>query len=186
MENTVNQEIATRLKSGREEAGLSVADCAAKLSVSPAQLTAYESGETDIPVALLHNAAPVLGVTTTELMTGEPAKLRKYALVRAGKGVAVQRRKEYGYRSLAYNFEGRRMEPMYITVPAGDPQPAAEMPSHSGEEFHYCLEGSFRLEIGEHSVTVNAGDSIYFDATCPHRLTALGGESAKTLAIITM
>ncbi|MDR0532001.1 MAG: cupin domain-containing protein [Oscillospiraceae bacterium] len=182
----LNQEIGQRLRGLRELCELDAAAFAARAGVDQAELLAYESGAHDIPVSVLHNVAQAFGVSTTELMTGESAKLHQYCVVRGGGGVSVNRREEYDYRSLAYNFAARRMEPMYITIQPGGREEPFHLNSHSGQEFHYCLEGAFAIRIGEHIVTLEQGDSIYFDSSYPHGMKALGGAQAKSLVIITM
>lgn len=180
----LNSEIGQRLRGARELNDLSPDALAAELQITAAELAAYEAGEKDISVSVLHNASAILGVSITELMTGEAARLRQYSLVRREKGVAVDRRATYDYRSLGYNFEGREMDPYLITIPPGGDD--FHLNSHSGQEFHYCLEGSFAIRIGSHSITLGEGDSVYFDSSCPHGMVALGGKPALSLVIITM
>jgi transcriptional regulator with XRE-family HTH domain len=182
--NELNQEIGQRLQGLRELSGAGAADFARAAGIDEETLAAYEAGERDIPVSVLHNVAQAYGVSITELMTGEAARLRQYCLVRKGKGVAVERREAYGYRSMGYNFEGRQMDPYLITIPPGDDD--FHLNTHSGQEFHYCLEGSFIIQIGDHRITLGEGDSIYFDSAYPHGMKALGGKPVKSLVIITM
>jgi transcriptional regulator with XRE-family HTH domain len=183
--NQINQDIGQRLRAVRELAELDAQAFAAQIGIAAAELLQYEAGEADIPVSVLHNAAQAFGVSTTELMTGEAARLHQYSVVRAGKGVAVERRAAYGYQSLAYNFAGRAMEPMLITIQPGEPGTPIHRTAHPGQEFHYCLEGTFDIEIGGHRITMGAGDSVYFDSSCPHGMQALHGRPARALVIIT-
>jgi len=46
---------------------------------------------------------------------------------------------------------------------------------HGGQEFDYVLSGSLRFRIGEHETILEAGDSIYYDATVPHGMVAVEG-----------
>jgi quercetin dioxygenase-like cupin family protein len=41
-----------------------------------------------------------------------------------------------------------------------------------------------QLLIGGNDITLNEGDSIYFDATKPHGMKALNGNNARFLAVI--
>ena len=45
-------------------------------------------------------------------------------------------------------------------------------------------EGTLELTIGKKVLVLEAGDSIYFDATQPHAMRALNGKAVKFLAII--
>jgi mannose-6-phosphate isomerase-like protein (cupin superfamily) len=184
--NNSNVEIGQRLRGARELSGQDEASFAGALGIAVEELRAYEAGERDTPVSVMQGVAALCGVTTTELMTGEPARLRQYCVVRRDKGVAVQRREAYGYRSLAYNFAGREMEPMFITIPPAAEDEPFNLNTHKGQEFHFCLEGAFIIQVGDHRITMGQGDSIYFDSAYPHGMKALGGQPAKALVIITM
>ncbi len=184
--NERNQEIGLRLREARELNGQSEEAFAASVGIALTELQSYEAGESDIPVSVIHNVAAQYGVSTTELMTGEAAKLHQYCVVRKNKGVAVDRREAYGYRSLAYNFAEREMEPMFITIQPGAQDAPFSLNTHKGQEFHYCLEGEFIIQVGDHRITMGEGDSIYFDSAYPHGMKALGGKPARALVIITM
>jgi len=41
-----------------------------------------------------------------------------------------------------------------------------------------------RISIDDHTVELSPGDSIYFDATHPHGMKALGGKPARFIAVI--
>lgn len=180
----VNREIGERIKGIRELSDLSVAELAGKVNTTPELLSRYESGAVDIPVSILHDISNELDIGMTELLTGESAKLSVYSVVRKDRGVGVDRRAAYDYKALAYNFANRKMDPFLITI---EPKPDGEPFSlnvHGGHEFHYCLEGSFKIKIDKHEIIIGEGDSIYFDSTYPHGMKALNGLPARELVII--
>ncbi|MDR1734104.1 MAG: XRE family transcriptional regulator [Oscillospiraceae bacterium] len=181
----INREIAQRIASSREEANLTPEAFAEKTGIDAETLKRYESGDLEIPVAALHNMAPVLGVSVTELMTGEPAKLHRYCIVRAGKGAAVNRKPSYHYRALASNYAAHEMEPYFITIPVKPEEEPFEMTRHTGQEFHYVLTGSYAVRIANDVLILQPGDSLYFDASQPHGLKALNGEAAQAIIVIT-
>ncbi len=142
----VNREIGERIRGIRELSELTVEALAKKVHATPEQLALYEAGETDIPVSILHDISNELNISMTELLTGETAKLSTYSVVRADRGVGVDRREAYDYKALAYQFAGRQMDPYLITIepkPEGTP---ISLNVHGGQEFHYCLNrrGSLR------------------------------------------
>jgi transcriptional regulator with XRE-family HTH domain len=180
----INREIGERIKGIRELSDLTVVELSKKINASPELLETYENGRADIPVSILHDISAELGISMTELMTGEEARLTTYSVVRKDAGVGIDRRKAYNYSSLAYNFAGREMDPYLITI---DPKPESEplsMNTHHGQEFHYCIEGAFTIMIDRHEITINEGDAIYFDSKYPHGMRALNGKPARELVII--
>jgi mannose-6-phosphate isomerase-like protein (cupin superfamily) len=154
--------------------------------VDPDAVRRYESGQEEIPVSYLFHVAKACRVDLTALISGGEAHLRSHSLVRADQGLSVDRRKAYRYRSLAYRFVDRSMEPFVVTV---DPKDEDELAfaEHEGQEFVYVLEG--RLEVcfsgrtGER-VAMQPGDSLYFDSRTPHAMRALDGAPARFLDVI--
>jgi quercetin dioxygenase-like cupin family protein/DNA-binding XRE family transcriptional regulator len=175
-------EIARRVKALREMAGLSRESFARELKIDPERYRSYEEGEEDIPVGVLIAAASRLGVDVTALITGEEPRLKVYSLVRKGRGLDVERRKEYRYRDLAYNFQDRRAEVFLVTVDPGRPSEGHGY-SHEGQEFNYLLSGRMKVMIDGHELVLEEGDSLYFDSGKEHSMAALGDASATFLAV---
>ncbi len=176
-------QIAARITDLREIAGLSQETMARELNLPLETYAAYESGSEDIPVSALYQIAARFGVELTAILTGDEPRLHTYCLVRKGKGVAVHRRSEYDYQSLAFNFSHKRAEPFLVTVNPGD-NGEMHLNSHPGQEFNYVLEGSLRLTIDGHDLVLEEGDSLFFDASIGHGMQALGDRPARFLAII--
>lgn len=177
------KDIAPRLRGLRDALDMTQADLAGKTGVSAEQVAVYEAGETEIPVGFLMKVAQACHVDLTVLISGVEPHLKGYSLVRRGEGLSVERRKDYDYKSLAYRFSGRKMEPFRITVP---PKEASEMNMvmHSGQEFIHVLEGRLELRLGEDVLELEPGDSLYFDSQTPHALRGLDGNHAVFLDVI--
>lgn len=175
-------QIAMRIRELREIAGLSQETAAREFGVSLELYAGYESGRQDIPVSVLYQIAARFGVELGAILTGEEPRLHNYCLVRRGKGVAVQRRQEYNYQSLAYNFGSKKMEPFLVSVESEDEE--IHLNSHPGQEFNYLLEGSLCVVVDGHEILLEEGDSLFFDSNLKHGMKALGGQTARFLAII--
>lgn len=160
------RQVSQRIVELREILELSRAEVAQKSGLTLADYTAYETAEADMPISALYAVATVLGVDPTVLLTGEGPKMQTYTLVRQGKGATVERYKEYVFTSLAFNYIGREMEPMIVTLEQKERPP--HLVTHKGQEFNLVLEGSIAVLIDQHRFVLNAGDSIYFDPTHPH------------------
>jgi len=178
------KQIAERLQALREIQGMSAESLASALQIPYDTYLTYERGEADIPVSVLYQAARILGVELTDLLTGENPRLHRFCLVRRGKGVHVERRKEYSYQHLAFNFSHKKAEPFLVSVePASDATPIA-MNAHPGQEFDYVLNGTLKVVIDDNEMILEPGDSIYFDSNCQHGMQALNNLPAQFLAII--
>lgn len=178
------KQVAARLRELREISGLSVEDLAREFNISEQTYLEYESGSADIPVSFLYEAAGKFKVELTAILTGEGPRLHTYALVRKGRGVSVERRKQYKYQSLAYNFANKKAEPFLVTVEPEPEEAPVHFNSHPGQEFNYLIEGSMKVFVDGHELILNEGDSLYFDSGISHGMKALGDKAAKFLAII--
>ena len=178
------KQIGQRLKGLRDVLDIEASEVAALCGITTEQYEKMERGESELSVANLQKIAKQYGVSLDVLMFGEEPKMSSYFLTRKGHGMSVERRSAYNYESLASGFRGRKADPFIVTV---EPKPAdtpKEMNSHSGQEFNMVLEGTMELTIGTKALTLNEGDSIYFDATQPHGMRALNSHPVRFLAII--
>lgn len=178
------QQIAARIKELREIFEIPLETLAKEFDIDPELYHNYESGTTDIPVGVLSQIAHRFGVELSSLLTGEEPKLRTYSLTRKGKGVTVERRKAYKYLSLAYNFVNKKAEPFLVAVEPSPEGTPISLNDHPGQEFNYVLEGSLKIVLGKHEIVLHEGDSLFFDSTIDHGMQALGGKTAKFLAVI--
>lgn len=177
------KDIAPRLRGLRDALDMTVEDMARQTGVTPDQVAVYEAGETEIPVGFLMKVAQACHVDLTVLISGVEPHLTGYSLVRRGEGLSVERRKDYDYKSLAYRFSGRKMEPFLITVPPKEPADM-NLVSHSGQEFIHVMEGRLELRLGDDVLALEPGDSLYFDSQTPHALRGLDGRHAVFLDVI--
>lgn len=178
------RQIASRIRELREIAGVAIETLANEFNIATETYRDYESGQTDIPVSILLNIARKFNVDLTEILTGDAPRLHEYCLVRKGKGVSVDRRKEYRYQSLAYNYVHKKAEPFLVTVDPQFEEAPIPLNSHPGQEFNYVLKGTLKVVVHKHEVVLNEGDSLFFDSGFEHGMKALGGAPVEFLAII--
>jgi transcriptional regulator with XRE-family HTH domain len=175
------KEIPGRISELREIMEISEMDMAKAIGVDDATYQGYENGTIDIPISSICKIADKLGVDPTVLLTGEDPKMTTAAVCRAGKGVDVERYPGYEFSSLAYNFKGRVIEPLLVTLDST--KPTAPLVSHNGQEFNYVLSGHVQVTVGNAKYLLGGGDSIYFDATLQHGQKGVDG-IAKFITII--
>jgi len=177
------QLIAERIRELREIAGISAESFALELNVDKELLLNYEKGEIDIPVGFLFKVANRFNMELSALLRGDQPKLHVYAVVRKGKGLNMDRRKQYDYENLAWNFVHKKVEPFIVTVEPYQESRTPEFNSHPGQEFNFVLEGTLMVIVDGHEILLNEGDSIYFDSGYQHAMKALNNQQARFLAI---
>lgn len=178
------KEIARRLYGLRDSLELTAEEMAASCGVSQELYTMYESGDSDIPVSFLLRVANTHGLELTTLFCGNEPKMQAYYVTRAGQGAKVERTAAYNYQDIAAGFSCRKMEPFIVTVDPSDQKKPMTINTHEGQELNYVLEGTMEINIEGHSVILNPGDSIMFDACRPHGMRTVGDHTVRFLAII--
>ncbi len=174
--------IAVRIKELREICGYSIEETSKTLGVSEEKYIQYEECGEDIPISVIYKLANMFSVDFSEILTGKSPKLNTFCMTKKGAGINVDRYPGYHFESLGHKFKNRFMEPMLVTVAPDNKNHT--LVTHSGQEFNYVLEGTVLVEIGNETVVLNEGDSVYFDSTLPHGQQALNGKEAKFLTVI--
>lgn len=182
MSDAVKQ-VAMRILDLREISDYTVEQMAESLDVPVSDYVKYESGQADMPISFLVKIGEVFHVDMTELLTGETPRLNELSVTRAGKGQQIDCHDQYVYKNLAFNYDNRKIEPLYVTIQP-DENRSLTPNSHDGQEFDYILSGTMRLVVGKHHLVLHPGDSAYYDSHAPHAMQAMGDEPVHFLAIV--
>lgn len=180
------KEIADRLKGLRKMMELSTNEMAKRTDVSVEDYIAAEAGENNFSFTFLYKCAKVFGVDVTELISGEPQRLKYYQVTREGQGLDLEKKSEFKYSHLAAMVKHEHSEPFLVTAQYREDLEAGEIAttSHKGEEFDYVIKGKLKVQIGDFVEILNEGDSIYYDASKNHGMVAIGGEDCQFLALV--
>lgn len=175
-------EIGARLRELREVSDYTIEQIAKELNIDTETYRSYEQDGNDIPISVIYAVANKFGVDFTEIITGTPARLDTYHIVKRGGGKIVNRNPEYHFEDLAYRYADKVMQPLLVTLePTDEP---AKLITHSGQEFNMVLEGTVIICLGDKEFALTAGDSIYFNPTIPHGQRCGGTEKARFLTMI--
>jgi quercetin dioxygenase-like cupin family protein len=63
------------------------------------------------------------------------------------------------------------------------PEPERRLRTHAGYEWLYVLSGELQLILGEHDLTLRAGEVAEFDTRVPHWFGPAGDESVEILSV---
>lgn len=183
MEDAIKQ-IGQRLKGLREVLDIPAEEVAQLCEIPLEHYMKIEAGEADPSVYRLSRISKRYGIALDVLLFGEEPRMSTYFLTRKGQGMSVERRKDYKYQSLAAGFRGRKTDPFLVQV---DPKPDGTQHSknsHEGQEFDVVLEGVLEITIGNKTMALNEGDSIYFDASQMHCMKAVGDKPVKFICVV--
>ena len=176
--------IGERLRELRMILEIPVSEMAEVTGVSEEEYLAHESGELDSHFSFLYDCAKRFRVDLNALVKGESPKLSSYTLSRAGAGIPIERRHEFQYRQLAPDFKKRLTEPLFVLAKPQRPGLPIPLSTHPGQEFDFVLRGRLKVQIGDKTEILSAGDSVYYDSNQPHGMVAADSEECEFLSIV--
>ncbi len=195
-ENAVT-EIGHRIAFVRQTYGVSVADLAHAVGLSPRQLRAVESGARPARIDTLYRLARVFQRPASYFLPkphdGHPA----YALQRADTIVASPSlhradgsQAGVRYHPLLAQPVERALHPYLVRLPADGPETES---CFSGQQLFYVLNGEVEFVFKDQKHTacelLHPGDSVYFQTSYPHRIRGIGkspfaSHAAEGVAVI--
>lgn len=170
--------VGLRLRDLREERGVSMRTLARQSGLSANALSMIERGLTSPSVNTLTKLADALAVPITAFFRHEPDK----------QTVVFRKAQEHGRSPFQHGaWEGLggeafvgRVDAVLLSLQAGGGNPPGI--NHSGSELVYCLAGTLQYEVDGQHFTLEAGDSLFFDARLNHNW--LNANAAETRALI--
>ena len=144
-----------------------------KMSLSYDKLARISRG-LDIDIGLLFSSEPSAPLS---LATG------RRSITRAGEGRLIET-ETYGHIYPATDILNKRFVPIVAEIRARSMSEFSELIRHPGEEYAFVLDGTVELHTDLYApVTLEAGDSIYFDSGMGHVYLAVGPGPARVLSI---
>jgi len=193
-------ELGPRLRAIRLRRGVGLRELARRLDLSPSSISQIETGKTRPSVRTLYALAAEFGVTVDELLfDGTAASRADVALRSPGArggtepGLVVQRT---GARPAIQLNSGVRWERLMFWgdedvefleatyEPGGASSPDDSFVRHNGHEFGFVLSGTLRVDVGFDEFVLEAGDSITFPSSTPHRLSNPGTETVRAVWVV--
>ncbi len=179
--------VGERIKTIREDKGLSLSDLAQRTGLSEAEIRQVEEELVSPNLGTLIKLAKALKMKMGTIIS--PAGPKPYTIVRQNERKAVSRyaskkgaKLGYSYQHLAFDKGDRSMEPFFITLEPSEAE--EERSTHDGEEFIFILSGQMEAHLGDTVEILNPGDAIYYDSSIPHLVKCHGGKEAVILAVI--
>lgn len=175
-------DIGALLRKARLEKGYTLAQLAEKTGLSASFLSNVERNINSPAVNSLRRILDALGLSMADLFRGT---LSQKVLVRPSDRVQIIKSNDNSIKyELLCAYQGRKMEPMLVTLKPG--ASSGETPhSHHGEEFGFIIKGKLRYWLGNQVFDLEEGDCIYYDASTPHRYKNIGDTECVSLWCVT-
>jgi quercetin dioxygenase-like cupin family protein len=174
--------VGERIRELRQQKGFSLRKVAEKSNLSSSLISQIETAKVDPSLSTMRKIAVALDVplfylvldnhTRPSLMV-KKSERRKVVFPKAGL--------EY---EIIHSDLLKKMGIMIGTLAKGGAT-SEETMNHPGEECLIILEGVMRVQVGDQTIELQAGDSFYFDSSIPHRLYNEQDRECKFYLIIT-
>jgi transcriptional regulator with XRE-family HTH domain len=175
-----NMELGAKIRTLRRQRGMGLDEFSRRSGVSKSLISLIERNISVPTVRSLEKIVKALGISISSLYheienTGESAESQgKFLVVRKGERKKLLMGRERGgahYELLTPDYQ-RKLQLVYMHFPAG--KKSGRFISHEGEECGVVLEGILRVQLGDHEIILEDGDSISFPSTVPHLLENIG------------
>lgn len=179
--------IGQRINALRKERGLSLAELARTMDLSEATLSRVENDQTLVSAHHLYQLARALGVDITTFFDAgtRPLSAGIRSISRKGEGVALSTDR-YDAQVLCTDLANKKMHPAVNVVTIRSIAEGGGFSRHHGEEFLYVLKGTLILASEFYEpLTLNEGDSVYFDSQMGHAYLSPDGQPVTILVIAT-
>ncbi len=186
MHDPILVEIAKKIRSLRQARNLTLHEVAERAEVSKSLLSKVENGRT----------VPSLPVLVAVIQSLEVDMSSFFEDIGFGRGLHLpyihQRAADYQpfERERAQGFSYRHvlnqsLQDITLEVVILDLQPGSqrELLTTDGFEYKYVLRGEVEYQIGESTVTLETGDSLFFNGRVPHVPINRGAEVASMLVV---
>lgn len=173
--------IGPRIRSRRNELGMSLRDLSREVDLTASFLSQIERGQADPSIKSLRRIADALGVPMLFFLT---EKGKPNPVVRKG------RRKKLLLPDSQVTYElltpdlDHKLEMFVARVHPSQHNIAHPLP-YPTEECIFVLEGSLCVGLSETEYVLEAGDSIYFEGSTLSSLSATGDEPAVFVSAMT-
>ncbi len=185
----IEYNIGAKLKKLRQARKLTLQAVATEIGFSPALISQIENNNVSPPIATLSKLAKYFDVKMSSFFA-ESDEEPKYEVIRSTDRKAVPEvisrggtKHGYSYESFSFNMPNKKMEPFLITL--SDKIQDNNTYSHEGESFLYVVKGTFELLLDNETITLDEGDSIYFDTSLEHRFRSKNGSEVTVLEVLT-
>jgi transcriptional regulator with XRE-family HTH domain len=183
--------VGTRLRSAREDRGISLRELARRVGVSPSLVSQIELDRVNPSVSTLYALVTELGMTMSDVFGDGPAT--QLIRARSDDDSLVARPETRRVINLASGVRWERLTPhsdpdvefLHVMYPVGaESCPEDALVTHGGREYGYVTGGTLGVRVGFDEYELGPGSSIAFDSSSPHRLWAIGDQPVHAVWVV--
>jgi transcriptional regulator with XRE-family HTH domain len=184
----MENKIPARLKQLRNQQKLTLQQLAEKAGCTKSYISQLEKGTSAPSVSMLGRLAEALQTPVADLIRDEDREdMGNWHLRKADRRTINYPDGKVTSQLLTKGVFQKKMQPLLSVIePGGMLNETGKMSHPKGaEEFVLVMKGKIEFEIGSKCISLQQGDTLYFDGDLPHRWSNTGRESAEVLFVWT-
>ena len=177
--------VGPRIAALRVLNGMSLEQLAIRSNLTKSYLSKLERGLSQPSIASVLKLSRAFGVASGELLK-DSSESNEIAVIRRNERVPFSRNAThdgYAYEAIAAHRANKSMTPFVMRPPLTYAEDI-ELVDHAGEELVYVISGAMEVMFRDRTITLEAGDAIYFNASTPHRSRSVGNDLAEALVVV--
>jgi len=177
--------IGNRIREMRKAQKMTLTELSQKSGVQLATLSRIEHMKMVGTLESHMNIAQALGIDVTQLYAGIGPETKPIE-VETPQSLTdqFQHNEKSSYEILTKKVLNKKMMPVLIRLDHGG-ESALEQGKPASEKFVFVLEGQVEAVVGEKTYILEKANTLYFDASLPHRFKNKGKQPAKVLCVST-
>ncbi len=176
-----NQEMGGKIRKMRRSQDMSLAELAEKINKTSSYLSQVERGLAEPSITALREIAKALEVPIFYFLVDEN---EHNSVVRRDERKQIKYPDSNSRVELLTPNLNNQMELIEARLDPGDSTVEEPLP-HQGEECTVVLKGRMKIQVGDQHHDLEPGDSIYYIASIPHKITSIGEEELIFVSAIT-
>jgi transcriptional regulator with XRE-family HTH domain len=173
-----------KLRTIRKQRGLTMQQLADAAGVSTGQISQIERGQVIPTLVLFWKLCKVLDVPLHYFFEDDSAEDEQIVVRRDQRKQIHFPNSNVVYHSLLPHNRGE-IDFLLIEIQPGEMHEKEQQVSHGGEECGIVQKGQLTVLLGERKHVLEAGDSIYFQSSIPHRFINEGTETSVSIWAMT-
>jgi transcriptional regulator with XRE-family HTH domain len=182
---TLDRKLGRILREHRRQRGWTLETMSQRTGLAPSTLSKVENNQMSLSFDTLVRVADGLGISFEALFNPGGATLAgaRRAVTRRGEGTRFAT-PQYDYVVHGAELQTKRMIPLWMKVKARRPEDIAELSRHVGEEYVYVVDGRVTVLTDQYApLSLEAGESVYFDSGMGHGFLSESKQDATILSI---
>jgi len=178
---TENKALGNKIRKMRISKGINLVTFAKQIGKTPSYLSQVERGIASPSIMALREISKILDVPIFYFLIDDD---KQSAIVKKKERKVLRFPKSHLTFELLTPDLSKQIEMIRTRIEPGASTCTIPL-SHQGEECTLVLDGKMKIQIGDEFFILEEGDTIYYVANIPHKITSIGEKDLIIISAIT-